>query len=124
MENHNQVDVELDFELFVDIRGAGVRSWEEHVEWNLEIGQHIAISDLNVLNLRRIRLAFERLHANELNLNGLNLDFRLPQDQVAVEWLIKAAVNRGYLTTKVESGDLGAAFRIISDQIWCDGIIL
>ena len=77
VENHNQVDVELDFELFVDIRGAGVRSWEEHVEWNLEIGQHVAISDLNVLNLRRIRLAFERLHANELNLNRLNLDFRL-----------------------------------------------
>ena len=80
VENHNQVDVELDFELFVDIRGAGVRSWEEHVEWNLEIGQHVAISDLNVLNLRRIRLAFERLHANELNLNRLNLDLRLFKD--------------------------------------------
>ena len=124
MENYNQVDVELDFELFVDIRGAGVRSWEEHVEWNLEIGQHVAIGNLNVLNLRRIRLAFERLHTNELNLNRLNLDFRLLKDEVAVEWLIEAAIHGGNLAAEVEAGHFALVFRVRQQRIWSNAVVL
>ena len=61
MENDNQVNMELDLEFLVLIRGTGVRCWEEHVEWDLKIRKYVAIGDLNILNLCRVSLSFERL---------------------------------------------------------------
>ena len=116
--------MELDFELFVDIRGAGVRCWEKHVERNLKIGQHVSIGDLNVLNLRRIRLAFECLHANELNLNRLNLNFRLLKDEVPVERLIEAAIHGGDLAAEVEARHFALVFRVRQQRIWSNAVVL
>ena len=69
MENHDQVDMELDLEQVVDVGGARVRCGEEHVEWDLKVGKDVAICHLDVLNFSGVRLAFESLHADELNLN-------------------------------------------------------
>ena len=64
VEDHDQIDVELDFEIRMLECGARVLSWEEHVQGNLKILKNIAVGYLDVLNLGRVRLALERLHAH------------------------------------------------------------
>ena len=103
MEDHDQVDMEFDLEAGVLVRCARVLSGEEHVKRDLEVWKHVAISYLDVLDLRRVSLSFECFHAHQLNLDRLYLDLGLPQYEEAIEWLIKAAVNTCDLATEVEA---------------------
>ena len=74
MENDDQVDVELDLELGMNVGGTRVNGGEQHVQWDFDVGHHISISHLDVLDLRRIHLILKGLHPDQLNLNRLNQD--------------------------------------------------
>ena len=64
VEYHNQVHVELYAELVVDERGAAEYLGEQHVHWDFQVWNHVAIGYLDVLHLSRGGLAFEALHAH------------------------------------------------------------
>ena len=50
VEDHDQVHVELYFELRMDKSGAGVDFREQHIERNLHVRDHIAVCHLDVLH--------------------------------------------------------------------------
>lgn len=116
--------MELNLEKLMDVRGAGVGRREEHVQWDLKVRQHITVCDLDVLDLGSVCLTFESLNAHQLCLNGLDLDLGLLQDQVSVERLVEAAVDRGDLSAEVESWDLALIFGIGHQSIRCDVEVL
>lgn len=93
VEDHDQIDVELYLKVVVHVGGARVRVGEQHVQGDLQVGQHVSVRNLNVLDLRGVSLFLESLYAHELNLNRLNLYFRLLQHQKAVEGFVEAAVD-------------------------------
>jgi len=64
VEDDDQVDVELNLEIGMLVGRARILGGEEHVKWDLKVGQHIAISHLYVLNLSRVSLTLERLYAH------------------------------------------------------------
>ena len=66
--------MELNLELVVDVSGTGVWCREEHVQGNLKVWQHVAICNLNVLDLCGICLALKSLNTHELDLNRLDLN--------------------------------------------------
>ena len=69
MEDNDQVDMELDLELGVDVRCARVRVREQHVQRYLQVGQYVAICDLDVLDFCSVCLSLKGLNAHELYLN-------------------------------------------------------
>ena len=69
VENHNQVHVELNFEITVHVRGTRVRIREKHVERNFQVWEHVAVSNLDILNLRRVSLALKSFDAHKLDLD-------------------------------------------------------
>ena len=85
--------MKLNLELFMDVSCTAVRRREQHVKWDLQVGQHIAIGHLNVLNLSGICLAFKGFDTNELDFDRFDLDFRLFKNQIAIERLIEAAID-------------------------------
>ena len=69
VENHNQVHVELNFEITVHVCGTRVRIREKHVERNLQVWENVAVSNLDILNLRRVSLALKSFDTHKLDLD-------------------------------------------------------
>ena len=69
VEDHDQVHVELNLEVCMDVCGARVRVREEHVKGDLKVRQDVAVGDLNVLDLRGVRLFLKSLNAHQLDFN-------------------------------------------------------
>ena len=74
MEDDDQVDVKLNLEVSMMVSCTRVIAWEQHVKRDLQVRENIAISDLDILNLGRVRLAFKSLDTHQLDFNRLNLD--------------------------------------------------
>ena len=92
MEDHDDVDLEVDGELVVFDRGARVQLREEHVRRDLDVLDAVTVSDLDVLHLGRLCLFFKCFHSNKLNLKGFDVELRVSLDDMAVEWLVELAV--------------------------------
>jgi hypothetical protein len=120
VEDNDHVDVELNLELGVNVRGARVRVREQHVQRYLQVRQHVAICDLDVLDLSGVLLSLKCLHSHELYLNRFNHNFGLLQNKIPVKRLVETTVHRRNLTGKVELGHFTSSLRVRSDRIRSD----
>lgn len=101
LEDHDQVDMELDLESGPNEGGTRVDLREEHVERHLHVGHHVAIRDLDVLHfscrlhqtfIDRLLRVLVGLDAHQLDLNRLDRQLGLLADQVPFERFIEATV--------------------------------
>ena len=72
MEDHNEINMELNLKLSVDIGRTRVNDREEHVERDLDVWHHITISHLDILNLSCVHLILKGLHPHKLDLYRFN----------------------------------------------------
>ena len=66
-EYYDQIHLEINLELRMVIRWTRVYLREQHVQRHFQSWQHIAISDLDILDLRGVGFTFEGFSADELD---------------------------------------------------------
>ena len=120
VEDHDQVDMELNAELLVDVCRAAEDLWEQHVHGYFKIRNDVTICNLDVLNFSCWSLAFERLDTDKLDFYWLDLDLWGLTDKISIKWFIIAAIYWGNLTAEVEFWHLWFA----SELVRCDSEVL
>lgn len=108
LEQHDDVHLELHFEVGGLQRGAGEQPGEDHVYGDREAPADVPVGDLNVLNLCGIAgVAFctpAGLHADQLQLDAPDGGIRMLHHQLACQRLCDHAVGRVEAASNEEFG--------------------